>query len=159
MPSISITEGYTVTNWGPSTTTFTAPASCATATGNYMIGLNTTAPVWEYAIQCSTSGYDDCIPSISLTWPVLSFWMGLQRELQYAMPTTLYHNGGIGTEFFILRKGYIKIYRESFDQSSPFLEDVNGVNLVHIVNETQVLTEEQVHSPKDADQSTCYAQI
>jgi hypothetical protein len=74
--------------------------------------------------------------------------MGLQRELQYAMPTTLDHNGGIGPEFFILRKGYIKIYRESFDHSSPFLEDVNGVNLVHIVNESQVLTEEQVHSPK-----------
>ncbi|KAJ5387208.1 hypothetical protein N7509_009749 [Penicillium cosmopolitanum] len=63
MPSISITEGYTFTNWGPLTTTFTAPASCATATGNYMIGLNTTAPVLEYAMQCSTAGYGDCIPS------------------------------------------------------------------------------------------------
>lgn len=68
MPSISITEGYTFTNWGPLTTTFTAPTSCATATGNYMIGLNTTAPVWEYAIQCSTSGYGDCIPSGTLSY-------------------------------------------------------------------------------------------
>ena len=63
MPSITITEGYTFTNWGPLTTTFTAPTNCATETGNYMIGLNTTAPVWEYAIQCSTSGYSDCVPS------------------------------------------------------------------------------------------------
>ncbi|KAJ5988346.1 hypothetical protein N7481_003556 [Penicillium waksmanii] len=63
MPSISLTEGYTFTNWGQLTTTFTAPASCTTATGNYMIGLNTTAPVMEYAIQCSTLGYGDCIPS------------------------------------------------------------------------------------------------
>jgi hypothetical protein len=43
---------------------------------------------------------------------------------------------------------YIKIYRESFDHSSPFLEDVNGVTLVHVVNESQFLTEEQVHSPR-----------
>ncbi|KAJ5130348.1 uncharacterized protein N7515_006387 [Penicillium bovifimosum] len=63
MPSISITEGYTFTNWGPLTTTFTAPASCATATGNYQIGLNTTFPVFDYEVQCSTAGYGDCIPS------------------------------------------------------------------------------------------------
>jgi hypothetical protein len=40
MPSITITDGYTFSNWGPLTTTFTAPVSCATATGNYMIGAN-----------------------------------------------------------------------------------------------------------------------
>ncbi|KAJ5554889.1 hypothetical protein N7535_007332 [Penicillium sp. DV-2018c] len=63
MPSISITEGYTFTNLGPLTTTFTAPTSCATVTDNYQLGFNTTAPAWDYAIQCTTAGYGGCIPS------------------------------------------------------------------------------------------------
>lgn len=63
MPSASITEGYTFSNWGPLTTTFTAPASCATVTTNYMLGLNSTVPIFEYEIQCSTAGYGDCIPT------------------------------------------------------------------------------------------------
>ncbi|PKX96202.1 uncharacterized protein P174DRAFT_430474 [Aspergillus novofumigatus IBT 16806] len=63
MPSITTTDGYTFTNWGPLTMTFTGPASCATATGNHMLGLNNTAPVWEYAVQCSTVGCGDCIPT------------------------------------------------------------------------------------------------
>lgn len=63
MPSITTTNGYTFNNWGPLTTTFTAPASCATATGNFLIGLNRTAPFWEFAVQCSTLGYSDCIPT------------------------------------------------------------------------------------------------
>ncbi|KAH1982687.1 hypothetical protein KXV92_003973 [Aspergillus fumigatus] len=69
MPTITTTDGYAFTNWGPLTTTFTAPASCATATGNYLVGLNTTAPVWEYAVQCSTLGYTGCIPTGTASLP------------------------------------------------------------------------------------------
>lgn len=72
MPSISTLDGFTFTNWGPVTTTFTAPASCATNTNNMMIALNTTVPIWEYAAQCSTFGYYDCIPTGTAT-PTLTY--------------------------------------------------------------------------------------
>lgn len=63
MPSITTLDGYTFSNWGPVTTTFTAPASCATATDNMRIGLNTTSAFWMYADQCSTFAYYDCVPT------------------------------------------------------------------------------------------------
>jgi hypothetical protein len=69
MPSITTTDGFTFTNWGPLTTTFTAPASCATATGNYMIGVNKTVPVWHYQVQCSTLPDYDCIPTGTVSPP------------------------------------------------------------------------------------------
>lgn len=65
MPSITTIDGYTFENWGPVTTTFTAPASCASSTANIEIGLirNDSAPAFMYNQQCSTIGYWDCIPT------------------------------------------------------------------------------------------------
>lgn len=63
MPSITTIDGYTFNNWGPVTTTFTAPASCATVTDNMRIGLSSSPAFWMYANQCSTFAYYDCIPT------------------------------------------------------------------------------------------------
>lgn len=63
MPSITTSDGFTFNNWGPVTTTFTPPASCATATNNMRIGLKNTDFFWPYADQCSTVGYYNCIPT------------------------------------------------------------------------------------------------
>lgn len=63
MPSTTITDGLTFSNWGPLTTTFTAPTSCATATGNYMIVPNSQDPVFLYSVQCSTDGFFGCTPT------------------------------------------------------------------------------------------------
>ncbi|KAJ5547431.1 hypothetical protein N7494_005016 [Penicillium frequentans] len=65
MPSITTIDGYTFDNWGPVTTTFTPPASCATSTANIEIGLSwsNSAPYFIYGQQCSTIGYWDCIPT------------------------------------------------------------------------------------------------
>lgn len=69
MPSITVTDGYTFNNWGPLTTTFTAPASCATGTGNYKIGVNMTFPFFEFEAQCSTVGFGDCLPTGTVSQP------------------------------------------------------------------------------------------
>lgn len=69
MPSITITDGYTFNNWGPVTTTFTAPASCATAS-NFLIGHNTSFPFFNLATQCSTDGGHGCIPTGTVSPPL-----------------------------------------------------------------------------------------
>lgn len=71
MPSITVADGYTFNNLGPVTTTFTVPASCATGTGDYMIGINTSFPFFQYAVQCSTSGFRDCIPTGTVSQPTI----------------------------------------------------------------------------------------
>lgn len=64
MPSVTTIDGYTFNNWGPVTTTFTPPASCATSTAYIEIGLiRSDTPYFMYDQQCSTIGYWDCIPS------------------------------------------------------------------------------------------------
>ncbi|KAJ5630225.1 uncharacterized protein N7484_010325 [Penicillium longicatenatum] len=65
MPSVTTIDGYTFDNWGPVTTTFTPPATCATSTTNIRIGptQNGSAPYFLYAQQCSTIGYWDCMPT------------------------------------------------------------------------------------------------
>jgi hypothetical protein len=97
MPSIATTDGYTFTNWGPLTTTFTAPASCATATGNYMLGLNNTAPVWEYAVQCSTVGYGDCISTGTVSLSTISNENPTTLETQAYFSPGLYCPSGWAT--------------------------------------------------------------
>jgi hypothetical protein len=65
MPSISTTDGFTRTNWGPVTTTVTPPASCTTGPGDIVFALkeNGTLPFFEFAAECSTSGWIDCVPT------------------------------------------------------------------------------------------------
>lgn len=62
MPSITVSDGNTFKNWGPVTTTFTAPASCSTA-GDFLIGNTTDFPLYDYATQCSTYGDYGCTPT------------------------------------------------------------------------------------------------
>ncbi|KAJ5437802.1 uncharacterized protein N7458_008800 [Penicillium daleae] len=81
MPSITITDGYTFSNWGPLTTTFTAPASCATATGNYMIGAKFEVPCFLFQAQCSTDGFFGC---------VLTGTASVQQTLD-RNPSAMYH--------------------------------------------------------------------
>ncbi|KAJ5971921.1 uncharacterized protein N7479_001839 [Penicillium vulpinum] len=69
MPSITISDGYTFNNWGPVTTTFTAPASCATA-GDILIQVNTSFPVADYWAQCSTDSGHGCIPTGTVSPPI-----------------------------------------------------------------------------------------
>ncbi|KAJ5971468.1 uncharacterized protein N7479_001386 [Penicillium vulpinum] len=69
MPSITITDGYTFNNWGPLTTTFTAPASCATF-NDYIIRSKEPIVLSQFAAQCSTIGYyHDCIPTGTTSLP------------------------------------------------------------------------------------------
>lgn len=67
MDAVMAMEGTTISNWGPLTTTFTAPSSCATATTNLLIAYNTSLPLWLWAVQCETLGYWDCIPTGTVT--------------------------------------------------------------------------------------------
>ena len=63
MPSISIIDDITFSNWGPITTTFTPPASCVTGTNNILVAY--TIPSFDTAFdtQCSSIGGWDCIPT------------------------------------------------------------------------------------------------
>jgi hypothetical protein len=63
MPSITTTDGYTFSNLGPVTTTFTAPASCSTAINNYGIGTSDLLPGFVYNVQCTRGGYNGCLPT------------------------------------------------------------------------------------------------
>lgn len=77
MPSGSATtiSGYTYENWGPVTTTFTPPSSCATASNKIAVGPSTNSPIFQYAIQCETIGGWECYPSATIettTTPDLS---------------------------------------------------------------------------------------
>ncbi|KAJ5590039.1 hypothetical protein N7450_004011 [Penicillium hetheringtonii] len=63
MPSTSTVSGYTFLNWGPVTTTFTAPSTCTGHSDQIQIGVNSTRPHLLYGLQCETIGGLDCIPS------------------------------------------------------------------------------------------------
>lgn len=63
MPSISTVSGYTYSNYGPVTTTFTAPSTCTSHSDQIQLGPSTTRPLLLYGLQCETIGGTDCIPS------------------------------------------------------------------------------------------------
>ena len=61
MPTATSTDGFTLTNLGPLTTTYTAPTSCSTALDHVFI----TQPeerLW-YGDGCELATYGDCVPS------------------------------------------------------------------------------------------------
>lgn len=64
MPSVSSLSQDVFNNLGPLTTTYTAPASCATLTNNYVLS---SADIWgyQYRPDCNTatSTLGDCLPS------------------------------------------------------------------------------------------------
>ncbi|KAH6970856.1 hypothetical protein BKA56DRAFT_678008 [Ilyonectria sp. MPI-CAGE-AT-0026] len=63
MPSTTAYFGELVTNLGPLTTTFTAPASCATATDHFYYGKNSSLGIIYGQPTCGFKDYGDCIPS------------------------------------------------------------------------------------------------
>ncbi|KAJ5824639.1 hypothetical protein N7447_006979 [Penicillium robsamsonii] len=67
MPTASTLSGYTFSNWGPLTTTFTAPTSCATVTRNVGAGQSASFPLYYFGEECS-SVYDwSCAPTGTIT--------------------------------------------------------------------------------------------
>lgn len=71
MSGLTVIDGITISNWGPLTTTFTAPSSCATATATLLIGYNASPPFLRWRAECGLLGYWDCIPTgtVSITKP------------------------------------------------------------------------------------------
>ncbi|CAJ0544213.1 Ff.00g035040.m01.CDS01 [Fusarium sp. VM40] len=63
MPTATEFFGFTALNYGPLTTTYTAPASCATKI-NYPLIVNATSPYPIVALPvCTAEPYGDCLPS------------------------------------------------------------------------------------------------
>ncbi|KAM5344434.1 hypothetical protein ACJ41O_012970 [Fusarium nematophilum] len=65
MPTVTLITGHsaTITNFGPLTTTYTAPTSCATATDHlYFAGKDDPGGIWAYPM-CTIQTFGDCIPS------------------------------------------------------------------------------------------------
>jgi len=65
MPTATSLSGYSLTNNGPLTTTFTAPASCSTAYET-MLGAATDPTFIQWAAQCEWLPPTDCNPSGSV---------------------------------------------------------------------------------------------
>ncbi|KAH6956113.1 hypothetical protein DER45DRAFT_630626 [Fusarium avenaceum] len=87
MPAATEFFGFTALNYGPLTTTYTAPASCATRI-NYPLIVNATSPYPIVALPvCSMEPYGDCLPSNkeweSSTRQTSSFFQG---TLEYYSP-------------------------------------------------------------------------
>ncbi|KAJ5365420.1 hypothetical protein N7517_008306 [Penicillium concentricum] len=67
MPTASTLSGYTFSNWGPLTTTFTAPTSCATLTSNVGAGESIPFPRLYYRAECSPEYDWSCVPTGTIT--------------------------------------------------------------------------------------------
>ena len=64
MPSASTFAHVALNNLGPLTTTYTAPASCATGTARVNIAFLTTPhALFEYSPDCTGQPVGDCVPS------------------------------------------------------------------------------------------------
>lgn len=68
LPTASVDGGwFTFQNLGPATATFTPAPSCS-ASDNLEIGIIRSGfPEIAYNVQCSTSGYEDCLPPTTTT--------------------------------------------------------------------------------------------
>jgi hypothetical protein len=69
MPTVTSLSGYSLTNLGPLTTTFTAPASCSTA---YDIDVASIGLNLGWVADCSYMVPDDCYPYGSAIDPINS---------------------------------------------------------------------------------------
>lgn len=85
MPSLTEFFGHTITNFGPLTTTFTAPSSCATETTDRVFFGNATNLAQQFGNPKCLGGYvGDCIPSGSAYDDyVTSYW---ERPIQAWYP-------------------------------------------------------------------------
>ncbi|KAJ5774894.1 hypothetical protein N7457_009790 [Penicillium paradoxum] len=66
MPNVTALFQTILTNWGPLTTTWTAPAHCATESPLINIYSSADLPAWGWYAQCSVAVYD-CVPTATHT--------------------------------------------------------------------------------------------
>ncbi|KAI8717318.1 hypothetical protein NCS52_00807100 [Fusarium sp. LHS14.1] len=85
MPSLTEYFGHTITNFGPLTTTFTAPSSCATETTDRVFFANATNLAMQWGFPKCKGGYvGDCFPSGSAYDDyVTTYW---ERPIQQWYP-------------------------------------------------------------------------
>lgn len=67
MPATSTLSGWAFSNWGPLTTTFTAPTSCPIVTGNVAIGESSLLPNFFYNVDCAPTYDWSCAPTGTIT--------------------------------------------------------------------------------------------
>ena len=67
MPATSTLSNYAFSNWGPLTTTFTPPTSCATVTSNVAIGESSLIPNLVTGVECSPMYDWSCVPTGTIT--------------------------------------------------------------------------------------------
>lgn len=62
MPTATTVSGATIFNLGPLTSTFTAPASCATEHGTWLVPASGPTSFWN-PVECKFFPVNDCYPS------------------------------------------------------------------------------------------------
>lgn len=68
LPTASVGDGwYTFQNLGPATETFTPAPSCSATDGLQIGVIRSNFPEIAWHVQCSTTGYDGCLPPSTTT--------------------------------------------------------------------------------------------
>lgn len=91
MPTATSISGSSLTNNGPLTTTFTAPASCSTAY-QIMIGATSNPDFFQWAAQCEWLPPADCNPSGSV---IQSIYSSAEGSNPTAGMIIVYHSPGL----------------------------------------------------------------
>ncbi len=91
MPTATSLSAYSLTNNGPLTTTFTAPASCSTAYET-MLGAATDPTFIQWAAQCEWLPPADCNPSGSVIRSIVSSAEGSNPTVGMII---VYHSPGL----------------------------------------------------------------
>jgi hypothetical protein len=89
MPTATAFSGYSLSNNGPLTTTFTAPASCTTAF--VMVGFATNPAYVQWDAQCDWLPPADCNPSGSAIRSIIS----AENNIPTAADVIVYHSPGL----------------------------------------------------------------
>lgn len=86
MPSVSVLSEYTFNNWGPLTTTWTAPASCQSIQSeNLYIAYASTPTINVAKVACGVdTGYWSCYPTGTITnIPTATSWFDDPRSAEF----------------------------------------------------------------------------
>jgi hypothetical protein len=95
MPTSTLSQ-YSLVNFGPLTTTYTAPASCATVASNVAFGFKDAPSIIPFSADCTFTSYGSCLPSGSgLDSQILSSQTEVQlfRYIDYFSPGISCPNG------------------------------------------------------------------
>lgn len=105
MPTSSVLSEFTFSNLGPLTTTWTAPASCATSVGDVRIGVAQRPGQYLYDASCQTKEYS-CVPTGTSAYPALATNLNPTNLFQEAyFSPGLYCPSGWTTAGLASRKG------------------------------------------------------